>query len=113
MEARELRLGNLVELEGLVSRLNNTTFTSIISGRYKDLNPVHLTEEWLLKFGFEKVREYFDYNNNGFEIQKDKNGFYIHINCGNIYIEYLHQLQNLYFALTGEELTLSKTIDSL
>lgn len=82
-----------------------------------DLEPIPLTEEWLLKFGFEKNF------NNFYEklINKDEDDFigkltdyffayYIDKkdNYPLIYIKYVHQLQNLYFALTGEELTIKE-----
>ena len=69
-------------------------------------NPIPLTEEWLLKFGFES---------NPYQDRYEKDP--IHIECAIIegetylwienipHIKYVHQLQNLYFALTGEELT--------
>jgi len=73
--------------------------------------PIPLTEEWLLKFGFEKHR--FSH------LKKHKSGVvlcllddcfvlnnykdHLIINYKN---KYVHQLQNLYFALTGQELEL-------
>ena len=68
--------------------------------------PIPLTEEWLLKFWF---------ISNPYEDRYEKGS--IHIECiktkGETYlwienmphIKYVHQLQNLYFVLTGEELT--------
>ena len=66
---------------------------------------IPLTEEWLLKFG---IQGWF--GNNRFQIQRTtdklfevmawKNGIYFWL-C---HLEYVHQLQNLYHALTGEEL---------
>jgi len=74
--------------------------------------PIQLTEEWLLKFGFELLcRKSPDgYKDTIFSMQKpywtlmqlDK-GWGVQFWQGNK-LEYVHQLQNLYFALTGEEL---------
>ena len=69
--------------------------------------PLPLTEEWLLKFGLTK----FDSQGGYCKVTDDYNfvvftilGGYDNDVC--LYtIEYVHQLQNLYFALTGEELT--------
>lgn len=81
-----------------------------------EIKPIPLTEEWLLKFGFVqgeyklwlsipqiKSEIHFDkfrgslvcqiYSSTGSLIPKD--------------IKYIHQLQNLYFALTGEELEIN------
>lgn len=71
-----------------------------------DLEPIPLTEEILLKCGFEEDANLFHNN-----IALYKNGvggfnynanYFEHDNL--ISVDYLHQLQNLYFALTGEEL---------
>lgn len=80
------------------------------SGRdHETLEPIEITEEWLLRLGFEK-------NENGqFKLLKhsevpilfneDLNGWTCDgINFSINRTKYVHQLQNLYFALTGEEL---------
>ena len=75
-----------------------------------DVEPIPLTEEWLLKLGFKKTE--WD-NFNSYRLMIGNNDYTIVLysdgNCevGDIItckIEYVHQLQNLYFALTGEEL---------
>lgn len=83
-----------------------------------------LTEEWLLKFGFEYCyfpapdsdgvyrekenvnKEYFKHHKLSEEISYylPYNHFNYHI--GSINIKYVHQLQNLFFSITGEELIL-------
>ena len=67
----------------------------------ENIEPIQLTEKWLLKFGFSIFENMYFIK--GLQIWKcndmflcDKNG---------IYIKHVHQLQNLYFALTGKELT--------
>lgn len=67
-----------------------------------NVNAIPLTEEWLRKFGFEKLQE--TYFNGDFELDITDAGFlfsetYIKVSC-----KYVHQLQNIYFALTGKEL---------
>ena len=87
---------------------------------YKDLIAIPLTEEWLLKAGF-KYKKYHPTTvgsadvfgsglyvsqmiNNGFSLvfQTDKKSFYFEFS--DRYIKYVHELQNIYFALTGVEL---------
>jgi hypothetical protein len=124
MEARELSLGNITD-KGIVHtiRYNNgllgcdildnrlDSFSNFYS--FSELNPVKLTEEWLLKMGFEKAingwfcsKEYLWLRQN-----KLNNQWFAGVNgIGDIdckRIDYVHCLQNLYFALTGEELTFS------
>ncbi len=77
--------------------------------------PIHLTEEWLLKFGFEiafadeafKEALYGDnpVTEDYLIILKNVSNYWFYRN-GHFKIRYVHQLQNLFFALTGEELTI-------
>ena len=115
MKASELRLNNIVnnkydELEyNIVTGVdsdniyfNNITFDYV---QHEDVEPIPLTEEWLVKFGFERNKL-----NNGWKGMKvylsqysnDKRIWY----DNELDLKSVHQLQNLYFALTGEELTI-------
>jgi hypothetical protein len=72
--------------------------------------PIPITEEWLLKFGFEKS---FDTNFTleflHHELEINISGYGTWLNTQDIVsVKYVHQLQNLYFALTGEELTIKE-----
>jgi len=112
MEARELRIGNYV-----VFNYQNEK-PKEVEVRYvaKDLaigfmEPIPLTEEWLFRFGFEKCDNEFWFFKGIFsispsighyEIVGSKLSFAV---MRNLKIQFVHQLQNLYFALTGEELT--------
>ena len=76
------------------------------------IEPIPLTEEWLIKFGFELNYKsnfsikYGHIENNmfsyKFNIPEDKSWLEYH--GGAIECKHVHQLQNLYFYLTGEEL---------
>jgi hypothetical protein len=83
--------------------------------------PIPLTEEWLVKFGFVRIKRPFnvdkmpegtiDYYHNKHNYYYNKGSMFL--DQGNdegwnvdLKIEFVHQLQNLHFALTGEELTL-------
>jgi hypothetical protein len=89
---------------GLVSLTDRENITVPLYSQYIEyIEPIPLTEEWLRRFGFANgEKENFDFTRNmqlrilGYEA--DYNGLWI----GEI--EYVHQLQNLYFALTGAEL---------
>lgn len=81
---------------------------------YRDIKPIPLTEEWLLKLGFEfinqnwplKIKDPYIWKTN---ITLFADGhYYLTIDGKKISykIEYVHQLQNLYFALTQKELTI-------
>jgi hypothetical protein len=73
---------------------------------------IPIAEEWLEKFGLVVKRTYSE-NKDGLvcrgddKFDFDSNQTCLVFKVGLKYkIEYVHQLQNLYFALTGEELTI-------
>jgi len=122
MKASELRIGNYVKyltLNGNSEILANGIYLFELGEL--ELDPILLTEKWLLKFGFEnnKHGNWNRYFKDGiyprsFAFQFYKNGrvdfWYGDFNVGNLNrikynpLQYVHQLQNLYFALTGKEL---------
>lgn len=77
---------------------------------YGSIEPIELTEEWLIKFGFElNGSMYSKYPDTVIDekllwigIYSDKMEYDAEFYCP----KYVHQLQNFYFALTGKELTL-------
>ena len=123
IEAKELMIDNyisyLAEKKQVLGFDEETVyFKNTISIDYIDIDeiePIPLTEEWLLKFGFKKrknrhlfhwenkivISEYKDEFENFFY---PKTGYDIRFSNE---IKYVHQLQNLYFALTGAELTVA------
>ena len=111
-----LRIGNYIEYNGEIIKLDGSLLCCYIQNELDyPFNEVPLTEEILLKFGF-----YFE---DGFYCLKINNTAFITIILLGSYVNYelsnfrqkivfsrgefsgVHQLQNLYFALTGEELT--------
>jgi hypothetical protein len=116
MKPTELRIGNYVCEE---TRDNPYTVVEIYELSEASINdyvapnkiyePIPLTEEWLLKFGFEKSLDYWVLPNSGFFFGVTlKNVIYPNFSDEDtmpINLKYVHQLQNLVFALTGEELT--------
>lgn len=108
MKANELRIGNLVYYLDGNGNFYQWDITVIENGITDDFEPIPLTEEWLEKFGFIKKQisgpEFFE--KWVFKLFVDPKGFYLFIDHDYEYgiVEHVHQLQNLYFALTGEEL---------
>ena len=120
MKANELRIGNWVmgdlkkpyqfELSDFSDWYNE--HNSHEFGNY--IYPIPLTEEWLLKFGFEYDTITYYKNELMLSINKGYYNVWYHtLTHGRLFIEmkYVHQLQNLYFALTGEELTIHEIKD--
>ena len=113
MKANELRVGNLVGSynKGEEDRVLTINAQNILveakanKQGYTRYRPIPLTEEWLLKFGFENNRlGLFDC----IKVVEDI-GFHIYFIQRHLKeVQYVHQLQNLYFALVGEELKLKE-----
>ena len=117
MKASELRLGNYVDLFGKVAYITKSDFSETDYGiAIESGKPIPLTEEWLLRFGFNWLdqvdgyrKEHIEHtismdllpieNSKEFAVEWDYNW----LNS----IKHVHQLQNLYFALTGDELKLN------
>lgn len=99
MKTNELRIGNLVEKNNEMFEVDFITIRMA-----HNYNPILLTEERLLNFGFEKIISVW-YGIGNFRINTS-----FDIEWGGkwmgIRLKYVHQLQNLYFALTGKELEL-------
>lgn len=127
MEAKELRIGNLLNHNnGFVVGSFTVNITHILDleeedDYAKEYEPIPLTEEWLIKFGFEwddivtkttGETEKMLYKNI-LLMQRHHETNWVAAPYGyplSIHRTiYVHQLQNLYFALTGEELGLQST----
>ena len=123
MEIRELRIGNYFEYRVQdelddrkewweLSIIDSTDLQILESGIDDDYRAIPLTEEILLKFGFFKKLGNYELENFRFHISQPMNfdGFVFCEGYSVITdkIQFVHQLQNLFFALTGEELTFKK-----
>lgn len=111
MKISELRIGNwvtdgfgnCVKVTGIISENNTSGYKT------ETLKPIPLTAELLAKIGFEECI----YPNGGCMVRRDDK-YFVFSGLGDaesygfeVKLKYLHQLQNLYHALTGEELTVS------
>lgn len=115
MKVNELRIGNWINVGGELNEFDIADFCDIFDNGnkwFKDLfKAIPLTEEWLVKFGFSHISK------NDYQSPYEFLIFDIKLLCfadiqgddeerifSPIEVKYVHQLQNLYFALTGEEL---------
>jgi len=116
MKTNELRIGNYLNgKQGYVTvteiRINNNVKTHDNTSSFyvgTCLIPIEITKEWLLKLGvlYNEFEDLFQIGGHDIDIQ---DGYYCHFyfnEYGDWYkeIKYVHELQNLYFALSGEEL---------
>lgn len=115
MKASELRIGNWVD-NGIPMQVTS----DIIQDIEKDYNrgyflPFKIDVYWLEILGFEDFTEdkkWFRKKNQNFDIDvyytHSGGDWFVHVNGERTHHKYVHQLQNLYFALTGEELVYEK-----
>lgn len=134
MEAKELRIGNWVLAKEKMTEVGDILYDGInmdwnhelstVEFRWKDIKGIPLTPELLEKVGFEYTNDpNFDkyanakmYFKGSVQIgcrEKENNLIWRHVAYFYGYpittnsVMHLHQLQNLYFALTGEELEIN------
>ena len=132
MKESELRIGNWVKVSDVkgpiqVSPLGEgLDFNFIFIGGNREVKPIPLTEEWLIKFGFYKNEngepEIQTGHERGLSISMSDNPYkytawHVLLTEFRYYpmndrIEYVHQLQNLYHSLTGEELTKKEAVEN-
>jgi hypothetical protein len=135
MKTSELRIGNLVQRKydqkvlKIIHIKENVRVEYIRSDtglihkpiqHFNEIKPIDLREEILLKFGFNKDYQKgyigIDVCNSDFVLTEPlkmgewQTSYAFQFETGNVpkfkQIEFVHQLQNLYFALCGEELEL-------
>jgi hypothetical protein len=127
IDSKDLRIGNFVNYNGILSKvaaIHNDHSIGILfvddprndgvshielnsKSPVQITNPIELTEEWLLKFGFKGTNLPL-YLSTGFidfvwknQMFLDIEGQWLSVKC-----DYVHTLQNLYWCLCGEELTI-------
>ena len=127
LKTTELRLGNYIKYGAdTLSVKQFTERTILLNGLRGTLinidsesaEPIQLTESWLINFGFIKSREDLFLlripeisAELHFEIHSYGKLLCVHGSCGQLIPEvslFVHSVQNLYFALTGKELTHQK-----
>lgn len=119
MNAKDFRIGNLItrqdlgtgepRIETILELRKDKVFTSgpvTVICNYEDINPIPLTDEWLINLGYDAD---CDISENPMHFRKD--GHLIWKPAGIFYddlyrieLKYVHQLQNLYFAIKQQEL---------
>ena len=131
MNVTELRIGNFIQNKNIsdcvqVSRIDQNETIQIGFGICKNVftdtmnlsafEPIIITENWLLKFGFKNQNFGWKFKELGlFDHNYKKGNLNLKINSTEIpfiQIKYIHQLQNLYFSLTGLELQLVAQADA-
>jgi len=124
IDPKELRLGNLINYEGNVQTITQVSKHGVdwvlpngaqYSGfKRKELQPILLTEEWLIKFDYEVDKLNFgecicNHSSKQHKLYKLENtdGYFDEVNNEYEYgipLKFVHQFQNRFFSITGTEL---------
>ena len=118
IKIEETRLGNYVNITN--SKHKNKAYEVdmplCMSWEANNPQPIKLTEKWLLKFGFENPKisdtinsQFFNKKNISIKFIDANNIILFFLETKIIDIYFVHQLQNLYFFLTENELTIKKS----
>jgi len=122
IEEKDLRMGNSVLVNGvptIVESIHHDGINEVDDSEYGEysiisediIEPIPLTEEWLIKFGFESnpyidTYELYELDELKFILDIDKTRGKLDIHWKQVECKYVHSLQNLFHSLTGEELTI-------
>lgn len=104
MEAKELRIGNKIMRHGLVVTTDEQTFWDI-KNHPEQYEPIPITEDWMIRLGFKRLGKDTFYLGS-VKIHHRKRGFVLAKRYRDLI--YVHELQNLYYALTKEELQIQE-----
>lgn len=123
IKTTELRIGNLINHMGEVVEIDAidsdgcfnilADISGNIASRDDIADPIPLTDEWMERLGFEflhngKPRRWCHSETRWFDLSQFGSGeemAYLNMPSA-MPVQFVHQLQNLFFALTGEELTI-------
>jgi hypothetical protein len=126
LEARDLRYGNLVERNGVVWEVNDIIgasglvimlpkegYDSLGKRAVQEFKPIPLNKGWLVKMEAVIIggnESHAGYKINELIIMVYKDCIRIDLGQFEIDVKYVHQLQNLYYDLTGTELTINNHV---
>ena len=123
MQAKNFRIGNLLtskqwcgvgEIDGIENIENGFELKvrgyvhKWEEGKYFDLTPIKLNYSWLENFGFNRVGSNYALDNGKFHMvvrtNKITNELVFRANNYTMKLEYVHELQNVFFAISKTEL---------
>jgi hypothetical protein len=112
IKSTEFRKGNYIKVDGVISRVEAVGYEKIaVNGKYWQEDQVYtvdITEDIIpktdIKMGLFPDLDYFSIQQSGMG-----NWYCLYFNgeYTGVNIDYVHELQNLYFAITGVELTIN------
>jgi hypothetical protein len=110
VKINDLRIGNYIYNQDNILKVVSFQVLHAMYNGIGIYNNIILNKEWFIKLGFDCDRDGYSIGHpfrgdDHIGIYKHKNGTLSYTNGGfSPKLEYVHQLQNLYYCLTGKEL---------
>ena len=117
IKTNELRVGNYIKFSGIgkATKIVPSDFhlqcRGIKGSEMPNVEPIEITEKHVTDFGFvsRKTDRKFDLDDFSVKVTKKGIAHFYFDNFDVAGFSYVHQLQNVYFALCGKELVFSST----
>lgn len=115
MKSTELRIGNYVKYNSSELKIWGILKNNVVelecntdSLTIHDIEPIPVTTELLKRLRFyPEPHDIRFWRNGSIRLKITEKGFKFNYSISITYVHYLHQLQNIYLDLTGNELTLN------
>lgn len=106
--ATDFRVGNWYNHHGAPRIVHPSTILDLWEAERDWIKPIVLTEDILIKAGFKKINTAFFKYDFPFRLIKiaDGVGYHVYRDGSVAEIDYVHQLENLYYAIKGTELNI-------
>lgn len=120
MKVNEFRIGNYYDHNGNIAFITINNILELYEGERSWIKPIPLVEEWMLRLGFKKHKcgisgadewqgmDGWSIGDSGWIFRGDPKFELKLVGFINSSIKYVHQLQNIYFDITGDELCIDK-----
>ncbi|MCP4984883.1 MAG: hypothetical protein GY928_02100 [Colwellia sp.] len=117
MTETELRLGNLLEVDGNIWTVDSISKDELYFTENQEYNhalnakPIPLNEQWLLDFGAKQFKDYWSYSRFRLSWKENYNYWYVLDLQSLTYltkIEFVHEWQNFNHVMNGKELEIKK-----
>lgn len=114
MKTNELRIGNYVMYADVICKVEGYSGgllqTDGVYSFISKFHPIPINEKWLLKLGFEKRDDqkysHLKFDRTWVSLDSILVKWYGNALGGIMMLDYVHQLQNIFFAINSEELEL-------
>lgn len=109
LSVKDLRVGNYLQKDGVMVQIDARSLFDIWE-ETKEYVPIELSRDIMFRLGFEVFPwGWVKVSNNDFGVRLTLQSFSYEVSGNNaVRLKFVHQLQNLFYCLTGEDLVFPK-----